>query len=125
MDTKKITYCGKLIEVPPEVHRAYETATTAIKRNNKKFHENETTFAKIYKTEPVSFEKQIEDKLLVEQIFQVAAEHLSEDEYIIFEKIICNGEREREYARSLGIPQKTLNNRKLKIVEKLKKILKS
>ena len=47
MSTKKIKYCGKLIEVSVEVHKGYETATRAIIRNNEKFRENEVPKAKV------------------------------------------------------------------------------
>ncbi|MCL2837608.1 MAG: hypothetical protein FWE04_00865 [Oscillospiraceae bacterium] len=123
MEQKMIKHCGKLHEVSPEVHKAYETATRAIIRNNKDFHENEVATANVVKIDYVSFEDDVEDSLIVEQIKQLAAEHLTADEYIIYEKIFLDGLSERETAEIIGANNIYVHRKKQKIIEKIRNLL--
>ena len=70
-------------------------------------------------------EEYILDKLQAEELHK-AIEQLTEKEKRTFDVIafaVLQGISERELAVSLGIPQKTLNNRKRKIFEKIRKKL--
>lgn len=65
------------------------------------------------------------DKLQAEELHK-AIEKLTDKEKRTFEVIafaILQGISERETALHLGIPQKTLNNRKRKVFEKIRKEL--
>jgi len=66
------------------------------------------------------------DALLLEQLNMALAE-LTEEERCLIEEIFFSqngeGKTEREAAGSLGIPQKTLNERKNRALTKLRKIL--
>ncbi len=48
---------------------------------------------------------------------------LSEDELEMIHALFYQGLTEREYAKNVGIPQKTINDRKARILRKLKKLL--
>ena len=120
METKKIIYGKKFYEVSEDVHRGYESSTRTFIRNNESFHKNEIPFEKVYPVKNVPFEDEVEDKLLCEEIKRLAKAHLNDDEYIIFRKIILDGESEREYAETLGITQQAVSKRKRKIIEKIK-----
>lgn len=50
-------------------------------------------------------------------------ELLSADELEIIHALFYQGLTEREYAKNVGIPQKTINDRKARILRKLKKLL--
>lgn len=123
MNTKKIKHCGKLHEVSKEVHRGYETATRRIIRKNKDFYDNETPFEKVYKVDLVSFEEKIEDSLIVTQAMKIANEHLTENEYEIFQKIILDGLSLRETAEIVGVSYVAVYKRKQKIFEKIRNLL--
>ena len=67
----------------------------------------------------------MERRIQAEELHK-AIEQLTEKEKRTFEVIafaVLQGISERELAVSLGIPQKTLNNRKRKIFEKIRKKL--
>ena len=60
--------------------------------------------------------------VMVEQLKETMA-LLSADEVEMINALFYQGFSEREYARKVGIPQKTINDRKMRILHKLKKLL--
>ena len=68
-------------------------------------------------------EQIVEDKLLLEMLLK-ALETLTEDERFLIDEIYFQEKTEREISKKSRIPQQTINSRKKKIIEKLKKYLK-
>lgn len=67
-----------------------------------------------------------EDRLVTDVSLESALKHLTEDERKIVDTLYLKNDdnrSERDFAEKMSIPQKTLNNRKLKILKKLKKYL--
>ena len=60
--------------------------------------------------------------VMVEQLRETMA-LLNADEIEMINALFYQGFSEREYARKVGIPQKTINDRKMRILHKLKKLL--
>ena len=48
---------------------------------------------------------------------------LEKEEQILIQALFFEGYSERDWMRITGIPQRTINDRKRKIIEKLKKLL--
>lgn len=68
-------------------------------------------------------ELQVERKLEVEQLKQALLK-LDNNEYELIKALFYDERTVREYAKTLGIPFMTLQNRKKKILQKIKKYLK-
>lgn len=67
-----------------------------------------------------------EEILITDIDLESALGHLTDDERLVIDVLYLENSdnmSEREIAEEIGIPQKTLNNRKLKILKKLKKYL--
>lgn len=67
-----------------------------------------------------------EEKLINDIAIESAYNHLTDEEKLIIDNLYLKNyenKSEREFAEQIGIPQKTINNRKLKILKKLKKCL--
>lgn len=60
--------------------------------------------------------------VMVEQL-KGSLELLSVDEIEMINALFYQGFSEREYAKNTGVPQKTINDRKLRTLRKLKKLL--
>ena len=69
-------------------------------------------------------EEQVMDKLMTEHIRYIVS-LLPSDESELIEALFFNGYSERQWSKISGVPQKTINDRKQKILLKLKKILKN
>ena len=69
-------------------------------------------------------EEQVMDKLMAEHIRYIVS-LLPSDESELIEALFFNGYSERQWSKISGVPQKTINDRKQKILLKLKKILKN
>ena len=67
----------------------------------------------------------VEDELITKISIKNVLSILSDDEYEIIYKLFLseNAVSERELARQMGLPQKTLNNTKKRIFQKIKKYL--
>ena len=72
----------------------------------------------------INIEDEITDKIQLGELYE-ALNGLSRDELILIKALFFDGYSEREWASISGIPQKTINNRKRRIIEKLKNILKN
>ena len=64
-------------------------------------------------------------KAIMIQKLKENVELLNHDEIEMINALFYKGYTEREYAKITGIPQKTINDRKLRTLRKLKKLLKN
>lgn len=74
-------------------------------------------------TQPDEVETEVQHRLLREMLY-AAMKTLSEDECSILWELYWNRKSERELSRQTGIAQKTINDRKKRILQKLRLILK-
>lgn len=65
----------------------------------------------------------IEDKQLLDSLL-AALDRLNDTERSLIDALFYQNKTERELSRETGMPQKTINNRKWAIINKLKKLLK-
>ena len=72
----------------------------------------------------INIEDEITDKIQLEELHK-ALKELSKEEMLLVKALFFDGYSEREWSTISGIPQKTINNHKRKIIEKLKNILKN
>lgn len=72
--------------------------------------------------ETVNVEETVVHRMLLDKL-RSALSLLSEDERSLINAIFFCGLSEREWSKASGIPQKTINDRKRRILAKLKKIL--
>lgn len=70
----------------------------------------------------VDIAEEIVNKMMIEQMMKCLS-FLPVEEQNIIQEIYFNGLSERQLATKISIPQKTINDRKLKILEKLKKFM--
>ncbi len=122
------------VEVSDEVYSAYTRSGWNIDDNNSSFYKHEIQISSTVDSEDENYENFHEflsaerhtEFLVVRQsgIEQIknAIMLLSPDEQILIRALFYDGMSEREVARRFRIPQKTLNNRKRKLLSKLKKI---
>ena len=80
--------------------------------------------ADILKDNNVDVDFEVQKKIELEQLKKELLK-LSEDDYKIIKALFFNEQTVRKYAKQTGIPVMTIQNRKMKILEKLKKILKN
>ncbi len=124
------------VEVSDEVYTAYTRSGWNIDDNNSSFYKHEIQISSLVKNEDINYENfhelssverhtehLVERRLGIEKI-KNAILILSPDEQMLIRALFFEGVSEREYASRLGIPQKTLNNRKLKLLSKLRKFTK-
>ena len=70
----------------------------------------------------VDFEEELLEQIEREELHK-AIKKLTKEERILIIALFFDGHTEREWSRITGIPQRTINDRKRKIIEKLKKFL--
>lgn len=74
-------------------------------------------------SEPQRFiEDEIVEKIMIERM-TIAIKSLTNSERIVINELFFNGKSERELADLMNIPRTTLQSKKIKIVNKLKKII--
>lgn len=146
--SQKIWINGKQIEVSPEVHDLYiksgrknryftdDLKTEKVIVNQDKemvtfIPSREDSFDRLMDENKVQFvdeSEDVEDKalknLMIEKLLKLLKE-LDSDEWGIIDAIYYKGKSEREFSAETGIPQKTVNYRKRKILAKLRKLLES
>ncbi len=64
----------------------------------------------------------ITDKIMLERL-AIVIDALEEDEMLIINELFMKGRSENEYAKSAGIPRKTLSYRKEKVLLKLRRLM--
>ena len=67
-------------------------------------------------------EEELIEKIEREELHK-AIKKLKKEEQLLIQALFFHGYTEREWMRVTGVPQKTINDRKRKIIEKLKKLL--
>lgn len=144
--TQKIRINGKPVEVSTEIYDIYIQGerksryfTDDLKRekiivNQEKetvtfIPSREDSFDRLKDENKIQFmddSESVENKvlktLMIEKLFK-SLELLDSDERKIIDAIYYEGKTEREISAETGIPQKTINNRKRKILAKLKKFM--
>ncbi|WRS28340.1 sigma-70 family RNA polymerase sigma factor [Oscillospiraceae bacterium MB08-C2-2] len=131
----RIKVQGQLVPVSEEVYLTYHR----MKRRETYLEERDTTNGVFYysalDTEGTNgedvipdlvsprVEDLIMDKLLAEKLHQCLAQLTKEEQELIFTLFFQN-KSERQLAEETGIPQKTINDRRHKILVKLKKLMK-
>lgn len=74
-------------------------------------------------TDPlVNIQEQVESDIMADKLHRCLS-LLEQDEQILIEALYFKGFSEHEWSRKTGIPQKTINDRKRRILGKLKKLL--
>lgn len=134
MAEKYIRICGKLVAVTEEVHYTYyhmgRQCRTQVEKDSRR---------QVASYDALDTEDSLGIDLLVDRdspsvedaaIANVMSEKLHrclallpEGERTLLEKIYFSGMSERKTAQSLAIPQKTLHDRKIKALCKLKKMM--
>ncbi|MDR1547375.1 MAG: sigma-70 family RNA polymerase sigma factor [Hungatella sp.] len=131
----RIKVQGQLVPVSEEVYLTYHR----MKRRETYLEERDTTNGVFYysalDTEGTNGEDVIPDlvsprvedlvmdKLLAEKLHQCLAQLTKEEQELIFTLFFQN-KSERQLAEETGIPQKTINDRRHRILVKLKKLMK-
>jgi DNA-directed RNA polymerase specialized sigma subunit, sigma24 homolog len=120
------------ITVTEEIYTTYRRTEWNIQDDDKRFSENQTTFSDLigdYETFREFINPFADPAVIVEKLDEIERLHfalskLEQFEFKLINAIYFNGNTEREYAMISGIPQKTINDRKHRILENLKIFLK-
>lgn len=122
---------GMLMEVTPDVHSEFKSAEYRSDYLQKLAHKHRT----------ISFEMAVENgsndipaakddvpeeattEILIENMLR-CLHQLTPDEQALINALFFEWMTERELSAKTGIPQKTINNRKKRILQKLKKLMK-
>ena len=123
------------VEVTEAVYNAYRRSGWNMDKNDAKHSANSTPFSALIGGDDGAYENFSEfvseadnplvivaDKLC-RQTLRCALHTLSDEEYHLISAIYISGKTEREYSEETGIPQKTINDRKRRILEKIKKFM--
>ena len=145
-DAKSLWIDGRLIAVSDEVYEVYtkgerkdryitvDLKTEKIKVNKKKetvtfIPSREDSLERLledndqqYADESENVEEEAVKNIMVEKLESVM-DKLSSDEYELIQALYFRGLSERKWSVQTDIPQRTINDRKKKILKKLKKFL--
>lgn len=121
---------GELIPVTEEVYRAYQQPKWREKKR-----------AEVRKNREISLDAMLEDgnpeqadskqalvdeivadKLILDELLSALAE-LTDDERFLIDQLFFKEKSERDVAKEIGIPRTTVEYRKRRILDKLKKII--
>ena len=131
------TLTGKYENVPvtEEIYRVYRRTGWNIEDNNASFYEHEIQFSQLIGGDDGAYENFREfvsdtdvtsnaamDSIYKELLYKAMAS-LAENEADLITALFFDGKTEREYAAETGIPQKTVNDRKQRILVKIKKFM--
>lgn len=130
----RIRISGKLVEVTKEVYLCYYRMQRRALFLEEKDGKHGVVYYSAMDTEETNGEEAIPDltspyvedvvtdKLMVEQLYRCIS-RLTESEKTLIEALYFQGKSEREWSAETGIPQKTINNRRLRLVGKLRKMM--
>lgn len=122
------------IEVSEEIYTTYCRTGWNIQDNDESFYSHEIQWSGLIGSEDGNFEnfkefidtENIPDRTVLKKMqieaLQKAISVLSEADKTLIQALFYDGLTEREYSKKTGLPQKTINNRKLAIIRKLKKL---
>ena len=129
-----VTHRNEEIEVTREVYHAYRRTGWGIENNDASFFAHEIQMSRLIGGEDGAYEnfkefidtENIPDKTVVAAMeldaLQIALSALTDADKALVQALFYDGLTEREYAKVTGLPQKTINNRKLAIIRKLRKL---
>lgn len=123
------------VTVSEEVYHAYRRTGWGIKNNDHSFYKHEIQMSNLTGGEDDNYEnfrefletENIPENLVLSEMQRMALRQalceMSEAERALILAIYFEGLTERQYAARTGLPQKTINNRKRRILKRLKEKL--
>lgn len=117
------------VEVSKDVYQAYHKAREAERYQRKLIADNEYSLER-FQEDGVNVEYRFAacgdfvDMLMhreQEQQLQLEMQALTVEERLLIHELFWNGKTERELSAMIGVPQKTINDRKRKILAKLRR----
>jgi len=133
-ENKKYTIVvkSKRVEVSEAVYHAYHKSREAERYQYKLINQFELSLER-FQVEGINveflitrFQPSIEDKLIEQQQFQklrLALATLNPEEKLLIQELFFNGKSERTLSSMITVPQKTINDRKKKILLKLRHLI--
>jgi RNA polymerase sigma factor (sigma-70 family) len=122
------------VEVSEAVYNEYRRGGWRIENHDRRFRENETPFSDLkggldgayenfeeFRSEADNPEQLAIDALTQQDLRRVLA-CLTEDERELLQSV-AEGKSERQIAKEIGLPQRTLHDRKVNLLRKIKKIM--
>ncbi len=133
-ENKKYTIVVKRqrVEVSEAVYRAYHKEREAERYQNKLIRQSELSLERFQDDGVnvdyliVRVQPDIVDKLIQQEQLEVlwkALYSLPEDERSLIDELFFNDKSERELSAIISVPQKTINDRKKRILLKLRKLI--
>jgi RNA polymerase sigma factor (sigma-70 family) len=120
------------VEVSEAVYRAYHKEREAERYQNKLIRQNELSLER-FRDDGVNIDylivrvqPDIVDKLIHQEKLEAlwsALQSLSEDERSLIDELFFNEKSERELSAIISVPQKTINDRKKRILLKLRRLI--
>ena len=134
LENKKYTIVVKRqrVEVSEAVYRAYHKEREAERYQNKLIRQNELSLER-FREDGVNIDylivrvqPDIVDRLNHQEQLEalwIALQSLPEDERSLIDELFFNDKSEREFSAMISVPQKTINDRKKRILLKLRKLI--
>ncbi|WP_411677865.1 sigma factor-like helix-turn-helix DNA-binding protein [Caproicibacter sp.] len=133
-ENKKYTIVVKRqrVEVSEAVYRAYHKEREAERYQNKLIRQNELSLERFHEDGVnidyliVRIRPDIVDRLLYQEQLEalwIALQSLPEDERSLIDELFFNDKSERELSAMISVPQKTINDRKKRILLKLRNLI--
>lgn len=131
--TQKKTYTiivnRQRIPVSKEVYNAYHKEREAERYKQRLIYENEYSLERFQEMgDGIEYRcaacKDIAEELIrgeVQRQLHHALQSLSPEEHLLIYQLFYEGKSERELSAMIGVPQKTINDRKQKILKKLRR----
>lgn len=123
------------VEVTKEVYDEFHRSEWRIAKNEDKHNANETPFSNLIGSKDGAYENFFEfiddslnpeilsiEKMKIEALY-TAMRNFSETDYELIQALFFDGLTEREYAELMGVFRNAVHKRKIRILEKLKKIM--
>jgi len=131
------TLSGRFEEVTVDevVYNTYRRTGWGIENNDRSFYDHEIQFSALIGNKDDAFEnfsefisskddpEKVVTKKLEGQALARAFDLLDDNEKKLIAALFFDGKTEREYAAESGIPQKTINDRKVRIFRKCKQFM--
>ena len=133
-ENKKYTIVVKQqrVAVSEAVYRAYHKEREAERYQNKLIRQNELSLERFQEDGVnidyliVRVQPDIVDKLIQQEQLEalwIALQSLPEDERSLIDELFFNEKSERELSAMISVPQKTINDRKKRILLKLRRLI--
>ncbi|MDU7250784.1 MAG: sigma factor-like helix-turn-helix DNA-binding protein [Clostridium sp.] len=133
-ENKKYTIVIKRqrVEVSEAVYHAYHKEREAERYQNKLIRQNELSLERFHEDGVnidyliVRVQPDVVDRLIHQEQLEVlwsALQSLPEDELSLIDELFFNDKSERELSAMISVPQKTINDRKKRILLKLRRLI--